>query len=276
MSKPYAEVIGDPIAHSKSPLIHRFWLAKLGIDADYRARRVLAGELADYFAQRREDPDWCGCNVTVPHKQAVVPLLDRLGPLCTQIGAVNVVIPDQGLVGGNSDIEGITRSLPFTKEDKLQQACMIGSGGAALAAMAAFRLLGAARVTLNVRNRAKGEALLASWKFDGRVGGVDDGENIANSQLIINASTLGMNGQAAMPESLLAHVRCHPDDEAIVFDMVYAPIETALLAAARQRGLRIVDGLMMLVNQAAVAFQAFFGAPAPREHDAELRALLTS
>lgn len=278
MAKIYAEVIGDPIAHSKSPLIHRFWLNKVGIDADYFATHVRGPELGDFLAGRRADPDWRGCNVTVPHKQAVIPLIDKVGGMAAEVGAVNTIAPrdDVGLLGMNSDVEGIVESLPKFRTGELKQACLIGSGGAALAALAAFRLLGVERVTLNVRNRDKGEALLDSWRFEGCVGAVDDPDNIANAGLIINASTLGMAGKDAMPESLLAHVRAHPDDRAIVFDMVYAPLETDLLRAARERGLRTVDGLAMLINQAAAAFWAFFGLPAPRQYDAELRELLTS
>jgi shikimate dehydrogenase len=276
MTKLFAEVIGDPVAHSKSPLLHGFWLAKTGIEADYVATHVRPDELAGHIARRREDPDWRGCNVTVPHKQAVIAYLDKLSPLAAEIGAVNLIIPESGLVGANSDIEGITASLPPFANGELRQACLIGSGGAALAALGAFRLLGVPQVTLNVRDQAKGERLLAQWGFAGRVAAVDDAENLLGAQLIINATTLGMKGQAAMPQGLLRHVAAHPDDRAVVFDMVYAPIDTALLLAARRRGLRTVDGLAMLIGQAATSFGAFFGHPPPREYDAQLRALLAA
>ena len=276
MARPYAEVIGDPIAHSKSPRLHRFWLSKAGIDADYVATHVRAEELADYVASRRADPDWRGCNVTVPHKQAIKALLDRLTPLADEIGAVNLVVPGSDLVGANTDVEGITGSLPAFADGELRQLCLIGSGGAALAALGAARLLGVQRVVLNVRDQAKGRDLLADWGFDGRVGSIDDRENIVGSQLVVNATTLGMTGHAAMPDALLEHVLSHPDDRAVIFDMVYEPLETRLLAAARQRGLRAVDGLSMLIGQAEASFGAFFGVRPPREHDAELRAHLTS
>lgn len=277
MTVPYAEVIGDPIAHSKSPLIHRFWLAKLGVDGEYRAHRVAAGELAEYFAARRTDPSWRGCNVTVPHKQAVEPYLDRLSDLAADVGAVNLVCyAGKRLVGGNSDVDGIRHALPAIGTGELQTACLIGSGGAALAALAAVRLLGIGEVRLNVRNREKGEDLLRRFRLEGRVGAVDDRDNLASAQLIVNASVLGMEGQAPMPETVLSQIAACKDDSTIVFDMVYAPLETELLKAADGRGLRTVDGLRMLVAQAASAFEAFYGAPAPRQHDAELRTLLTS
>jgi shikimate dehydrogenase len=203
-------------------------------------------------------------------------MLDHMTPLAQEVGAVNLIAACEGLLGGNSDVEGITSALPSFPKGALRQACLIGSGGAALAALAAFRLLGIPQVMLNVRDQAKGRTLLEQWRFPGRVAAIDDRDNLLGSQLIVNATTLGMSGQTTMPETLLQHVAAHPDDRAVVFDMVYAPLETELLAAARRRGLRTVDGLAMLVGQAATAFAAFFQVPAPREHDAELRALLTS
>src|SRR3546814_256786 len=105
MIRRYAEVIGDPIRQSKSPAIHGFWLEKLGIAADYRACHVRADGLADYLALRRGDADWRGCNVTMPHKLAVMPLLDRIDPLAARIGAVNTVVreADGQLAGYNTD-----------------------------------------------------------------------------------------------------------------------------------------------------------------------------
>jgi shikimate dehydrogenase len=277
MPATYAEVIGDPIAHSKSPAIHRFWLEQLGLDGDYRSTRVASGDLRAYFQSRRSDPDWRGCNVTVPHKEAVLSMLGELTPMALAVGAVNTVFPhDDQLAGANTDVDGVVNALPSFGEGELRCACLIGSGGAARAAIAAFKLCGVEEVLLNVRNIEKGERLLAELGMKGRVASVADGENFGRAQVIVNASTLGMTGQAPMPEPVLQQIGAIEDPATIVFDMVYAPLETELLRAARARGLRTVDGLQMLIGQAAVAFEAFFGAPAPREHDAELRALLTS
>jgi shikimate dehydrogenase len=271
----YAEVIGDPIGHSKSPLIHKFWLSKLGLEGDYRATRVAADGLEAYFGERRTQGDWRGCNVTVPHKQAVIASLDRLSERAREVGAVNTVVADDGaLAGDNTDVGGIIDALsPVTRPAR---ACLIGSGGAALAALAAFRLLSVSFVSLNVRDRAKGERLLAASGLDGRVGAIDDRDGLLGADLIVNATTLGMAGQTAMPDEVLRHVGAITNPGVAVFDMVYSPLETALLAAARARGLVAIDGLEMLVGQAALAFAQFFGREAPRVHDAELRALLTS
>jgi len=275
-SIPFAEVIGDPIAHSKSPQIHRFWLDSLGIEGDYRAMQIKPDALSDFIRARRSPTRWRGCNVTVPHKQSIIPLIDALTPLAEAVGAVNLVLPRNGrLVGDNSDVEGIMTALPAFPSG-LKTACLIGSGGAALAALAAFKELGVEELFVNVRNAAKGADLLERSGLSGRVGPVDDRSNLTGAQLIVNASTLGMTGKDAMPKTLLAAIGSIEDRSTVVFDMVYAPLETALLAAARARGLRIVDGMSMLIGQAAAAFSGFFGREPPRERDAALRQLLTS
>jgi shikimate dehydrogenase len=153
MERPYAEVIGDPIGHSKSPAIHGFWLGKLGLDADYRAVHVLSDGLADHFAERRQDAAWRGCNVTVPHKQAVIPFVDELSPLAGEVGAVNLITPQGSrLAADNSDVLGIINSLPPDLLAKPPiRMCLIGSGGAARAALAAFNRLPVGEVGLNVR-----------------------------------------------------------------------------------------------------------------------------
>ena len=273
MAERFAEVIGDPIAHSKSPLIHGFWLAKLKFDGDYRATHVRPEDLAAYIAARRKDPDWLGCNVTVPHKEAIVPHVDALTETAREVGAVNLVFGRGRLTGGNTDVAGIVNALGPAPVERV---CLIGSGGAALAAVAAFRLMGVRHLGLNVRNQAKGAALLERSGLAGRVGPVDDPANLAGADLIVNASILGMTGQSAMPARVLEEVARLGNDDVTVFDMVYAPLETPLLAAARGRGLRTVDGLAMLIGQAADAFQLLFGAAPPRQDDIELRALLTS
>ena len=113
MTTRYAEVIGDPVAHSKSPLIHNFWLGKLGIDAEYRACRVTAENLGDYFAKRHEDANWCGCNITIPHKIAALDHVSDPGCVRDSIGAINTVArgPEGVLFGTNTDAAG------FLEED---------------------------------------------------------------------------------------------------------------------------------------------------------------
>ena len=285
MTRPYAEVIGDPIAQSKSPAIHGYWIEKLGLDADYRACHVTAEGLADYLAERRADPSWRGCNVTMPHKQAVMPFLDRLDSLAERIGAVNTIVPEDGaLVGYNTDAGGFLEPLrPWLARDHLfRMARVLGTGGAARAIIAA---LAAEHVTIVLAGRdpAKAVALLneldpggehhvaplahfaepTDFEFDDRAGCFD---------LIVNASPLGMAGQPP-----LAFDFSHVPPGSVIYDIVTHPVETPLLKAARAAGFRTVDGLSMLIGQAAEAFEKFFGvAPSREDNDAELRKRLAA
>lgn len=285
MSRPYAEVIGDPIAQSKSPAIHNFWLGKLGIDAEYRAAHVRAEALTDYLRARTADAAWRGCNVTMPHKQAVMPELARLHPLAERIGAVNTVVreADGSLTGYNTDVAGFLEPLWSRLDQRhlFRMARVLGTGGAARAIVAALADANVV-IVLAGRDLAKARALLeeldpggehhavdlahfadpTDFAFDDRAGCFD---------LIVNASPLGMAGQPPLAFDL-----SHAPPGSIVYDIVTHPADTPLLRAARAAGLRTIDGLSMLIGQAAVAFEKFFGVPAPREHDGELRALLTS
>lgn len=269
MTKPYAEVIGDPIAHSKSPLIHRFWLETLGIDADYRATHVTPDDLPRFIAERRDDPDWRGCNVTLPHKLAVMDLVDDPGDVRGTIGAMNTIVRgESGLFGTNTDAAGFY--APIADLDLAgAPVVVIGAGGAARAALFALSKAGVGRVTILNRSPLKGAALLARFGLKGDALALD--ARLPPAALIVNSSALGMAGQPPLAIDLSGQ----PAD-AVVYDVVYAPLETDLLAAATDLGLETVDGLDMLVGQAALAFELFFGRPAPRERDAELRALLTA
>jgi shikimate dehydrogenase len=285
---PYAEVIGDPIAQSKSPAIHNFWLEKLEIEGEYRACHVRAEDLSDYLATRRADPAWRGCNVTMPHKVEIVPLIDRLDPLAERVGAVNTVVPvrGNGLSGFNTDVAGVAdplRQIPIGDYPNhvATYVYIIGAGGAARAAVVGAEQVGPFDIDIFNRSVEKAHPLaaMASAAF-GEAHPLDHLTPIRNpddtvadqrySHVIINATSMGMLGNPAVPIDL---TRFYPDT--IVFDMVYTPLETPLLAEARRLGLRTIDGLAMLIGQAAAAFEKFFGQLPPREHDPELRALLT-
>lgn len=270
MTRPYAEVIGDPIAHSKSPLIHRFWLDALGVDADYRATRVAADALAGFFVDRAADPAWRGCNITVPHKVAALDHVGDPGGVRASIGAINTVFrqPDGDLAGTNTDAAGFW--APIADLDLTgQPVTVIGAGGAARAILWALARVGVGPVTVMNRNPLKAAALLSSFGLKGQA--LPLAPAVPPSALLVNASSLGMTGQPPLTLDLDAL-----PDEAVVYDVVYAPLETDLLAAARARDLEVVDGLEMLIAQAAVAFAVLFGAEPPRDRDEELRALLTA
>lgn len=266
----YAEVIGDPISHSKSPIIHKFWLKALGIEGDYKTFHVPPDELADYLAGACADADWLGCNVTVPHKVAVIDLVDDPGDIRHTIGAMNTILrrPDGSLMGTNTDAAGFY--APISDLDLAgQPIVVVGAGGAARAILFALSRVGVGRVTLLNRNPLKGAALLASFGLKGDALKLD--APLPPAALLVNATSLGMAGQPPLELDLSPL----PDD-AVVYDIVYAPLETGLLKAARARDLDTVDGLDMLIGQAALAFELLFGAEPPRDRDDELRALLTS
>ncbi|MBX9858508.1 MAG: shikimate dehydrogenase [Sphingomonas sp.] len=266
----YAEVIGDPIAHSKSPLIHRFWLEALGMTGDYRATRVHADGLADYFTARRDDPDWRGCNITIPHKIAALDHVADPGGVRESIGAINTVFRGEGgvLTGTNTDAGGFY--APLGEVDLADKpVVVIGAGGAARAILFALSRLSVGPVTLLNRSPLKGAALLARFGLKGQV--LPLATPLPPAALLVNASPLGMAGQPPLTINLAPL----PDD-AIIYDIVYAPLETELLAAAEARGLATIDGLEMLIGQAAFAFEILFDAAPPRDRDDDLRALLTA
>ena len=265
---PYAEVIGHPIAHSKSPLIHQFWLDRLGIVARYQATDIAPEKLADYFADRREDPAWRGCNITIPHKIAALDFVADPGELRNSIGAINVVFRDEAgvLTGTNSDAGGFYG--PISDISLVgETAVVIGSGGAARAVLFALAQADIGEVVILARNALRAAGLLAHFGLKGRVLPMD--ARLPEAALLVNASPLGMKGQ----ELLLLDLSPLPDD-ALVYDLVYAPIETGLLKSARARELETVDGLEMLVGQAAIAFELFFGAAPPDDGEEKLRAML--
>ena len=283
MTRPYAEVIGDPIAQSKSPAIHGFWIDKLGLDAEYRAHRVPECGLADYLEARRADPNWRGCNVTMPHKQAVMPLLDRLDPLVEKVGAANTVVREgDGLAGYNTDVAGFLEPLAAMLGERhlFRMARVLGTGGAARAVVSTLAGHGFT-IVLAGRDPAKARAMLdeldpggehhaidiahfaepTDFAFDDRAGCCD---------LVVNASPLGMRGQPP-----LAFDWSQAPPGSVAYDIVTDPVETRFLADARAAGFATIDGLAMLIGQAAAAFEMFFGIAPPRAYDAELRERLS-
>ena len=283
--QPYAEVIGDPIARSKSPTIHNFWLGKLGMEAEYRRCHVTADGLADYLTGRRRDPAWRGCNVTMPHKQAIIPMLGSVDPAASRIGAVNTVqpAPDGLLAGSNTDAPGFLEPLRKRLSDPhwFRMARVLGTGGAARAIVASLADEGFT-IVLAGRNPGKARALLDELAPDGEHHAVDLAHFAAPTDfafddregccdLIVNASPLGMRGQPP-----LAFDWSHAPPGSVAYDIVTDPAETLFLQDARAAGFVTIGGLAMLIGQAALAFETFFGLPAPRAHDDELRDLLTA
>jgi shikimate dehydrogenase len=253
-----AFVIGHPIAHSRSPLIHGTWLAEHGIDGSYEAIDVAPAELPPFFDRLRSD-EFAGGNVTIPHKEAVFALCDSVDPLATTIGAVNTLVVRDGKVhGSNTDYLGFLGNLDAEApgwSDGPADAMVIGAGGAARAVLVALRRRDGGKV--HVLNRTIGNAQALVDDIDGpfEAHGFDAFDELApQTGLVINASSIGMHGTrfdwldlALLPET------------ALVTDIVYAPLITPLLADARARGLQTVDGLGMLLHQAVPGFESWFG-----------------
>lgn len=271
-----AGVIGWPIGHSRSPQLHGHWLARYRIDGAYvpmavppeRLQAALRGLAALGFR---------GCNVTVPHKEAAMALVDELDPLARRIAAVNTIVvrEDGSLFGTNTDGFGFLANLQAGASLDAGEggwsaaagpAVVIGAGGAARAVIVALADAGAPEIRLANRTRARAETLAA--ELGGPIAVVDWADRAAaldGAALLVNTTTEGMVGRPPLDLPLDAL-----PPAALVNDIVYAPLETPLLAAARARGNPVVDGLGMLLHQARPGFEAWFGV-APTV-DAALRA----
>ena len=257
MSRTKAFVIGHPIAHSRSPLLHGYWLKKHGIVGSYEKLDVAPEDLAAFFAGFR-DAGWVGGNVTVPHKLAVIPHLDRVDDAVDKMGAVNAIwwVGDE-LVGGNTDWLGLMGNI----DDRVpgwdagaKRAVVLGAGGASRAAIYGFLSRGL-EVAICNRTVAKAEALADHFGTGATAHGTDAlPDLLAEADVLINTTSLGMVGQ---PPNDVDLGPMKPG--AVVYDVVYAPLETGLLKAAKARGLRTVDGLGMLLHQGVYGFERWFG-----------------
>jgi len=253
-----AFVIGHPIAHSRSPLIHGTWLKTLGIDGSYEAIDLDPAALGNFLDGLRGGA-FAGGNVTIPHKEAVFARCDSIDPLAHTIGAVNtLVVGRDGLHGFNTDYMGFLGNLDQNApgwSDGLDEAIVLGAGGAARAILVALRERGVGRIHLLNRTLAKAEALAASISGPFRPAPLDAFAALApRAGLLVNTTAAGMHGNPPL-ELPLARL----PEAALVTDIVYAPLETPLLAAAKAHRLRTVDGLGMLLHQAVPGFEAWFG-----------------
>ncbi len=265
-----AGVMGWPVAHSLSPRLHGYWLEKYRIDGRYELMEVAPDDFPA-FAASLSERGYAGGNVTVPHKEAALRAVDEVEPLARRIGAVNtIVVRDDGsLYGRNTDYVGFQRNLihgaPGWDPTKAP-AVVIGAGGSSRAVCVGLVELGAPVVLL--ANRTHARALELADQLDGPIEVVrweDRHARLDGAGVVVNTTTQGMGSNPALDLDLDALPKV-----AVVTDLVYAPLETPLLALARARGNRVVDGLGMLLHQAAPGFEEWFGV-APEVTD-ELRA----
>ena len=267
------QVIGDPVLHSKSPILHGAMLRELGLDIPYDAHVVRRGELPDYLRWAR-DNGVTGFNATMPHKEELIPLLDGIDPAARTIGAVNTVcLRDGNWIGFNTDGAGAVAALRdgLGLDPSGLTVTLLGAGGAAKAVALALTDAGAERVFVCNRTLPRAEELCAHDPA-GRLSpnGFDPdtlGRRAARSQLLVNCTNLGMAGCPGRFEGFSFLDALPPD--AGVFDLIYHPAETELLAQARRRGLPALNGLPMLVNQAVLALEHFLNHPLNRPAMAE-------
>jgi shikimate dehydrogenase len=254
---PRAFVCGHPIGHSRSPLIHRFWLDEFGIAGSYDPVDVAPGEFADFLSRLAKD-GWAGGNVTIPHKEQAFRLATKRDHAAERIGAVNTLwLEGERVVGGNTDAYGFaanldTQSSAWRNSDT---AVVLGAGGAARAVIHALQEAGLGSILVVNRTTGRAEELAAQFG-PGASGHSWDRvpELMPSAGLLVNTTSLGMAGQPPLELDLAGL-----PDGAIVTDIVYSPLETRLLRQARERGLQAVDGLGMLLHQAVPGFERWFG-----------------
>jgi shikimate dehydrogenase len=266
-----AGIMGWPVSHSRSPRLHGYWIAKYGVDAAYIPFKVRPDEVERAL---RAFPvlGFAGCNLTLPHKERALAVVDEVDQAARRIGAMNLLVvgEDGRLRGRNTDGLGFLAALrdgAASFEVTAGPALVLGAGGAAKAIVASLVDAGAPEVRIANRTRARAEKLadglgakvIEVIDWEARAAGLD------GAALLVNATSLGMQGQPPLELDL---GRLPP--EAVVNDAIYTPLETGILAAARARGNRTVDGLGMLLHQATYAFEEWFGILP--EVTAELRA----
>lgn len=253
-----AFVCGHPVAHSRSPLIHGFWLEQLEISGRYEAVDIHPDDFTG-FIHGFPNRGFAGGNITIPHKEQAWQQVDLRDSAAEAIGAVNTVWIENGKIcGGNTDAHGFSANLDALAPgwDDGETALVLGAGGAARAILFALAVRGFNRIFLANRTLSRAEDL--AGLFDGSASALEwtkRHEYLDRADLLVNTTSLGMGADAEpyMDLDLLP-------DHAIVTDIVYVPLETVLLRAARERGLRSVDGLGMLLHQAVPGFRHWFGA----------------
>jgi shikimate dehydrogenase len=265
-----AGIMGWPVAHSRSPRLHGFWLEQHGVDGAYIPLGVRPEHAAEAI-RALPKLGFAGCNVTAPHKEVAFTTMDEVDAPATRLGAINtiVVLPDGRLAGSNTDGFGFIEHLKEQAKGwrPTGPAVVLGSGGSARAVIGALIDAGVPAVRLINRTRARAEQL--ATRFGDTVTVLDWDQRRAaldGAALLVNTTTLGMANQPALDLDLAPLPQ-----NAVVYDIVYVPLVTPLIAAARARGLATVDGLGMLLHQARPGFEKWFGVapqvtPALRAH----------
>jgi shikimate dehydrogenase len=251
-------IIGHPVAHSRSPLIHNHWFSMYGIAGEY-VREDISPAAIEAFLKAFPRSGYVGGNVTVPHKEVAFAAVAGRDAVTEALGAVNTLWHEGGkLFGANTDVHGFLAQLDESAPrwlERTKTALVLGAGGSARAAIYGLRERAVEHILVANRTRARAEQLAA--RFGKRIVPIairDIPARLPDAGLLVNTTTLGMRGQPPLEIDLAALKQ-----GAIVYDLVYAPLETPLLARARARGHPAVDGLGMLLHQAVPAFERWFG-----------------
>lgn len=263
-------VMGHPVAHSRSPMIHNYWLKQLGIAGSYELKDLTPEEFPAFVGDLAGN-GYVGGNVTVPHKEAAFRAVAARDAAAEAVGAVNTLWLENGrLMGGNSDTHGFIANLDDRAPGWNVPGCravVLGAGGAGRSAVYALRQRGV-EVHLVNRTAARAQELARRFAPGVQAHGFDElARLLPQADLLVNCTSLGLAGKAPL-EIDLAPLKAR----AVVYDVIYVPLETALLAAARKRGHRTVDGLGMLLQQAGFGFRKWFGGDP--QVTPELRAML--
>jgi shikimate dehydrogenase len=248
-------IMGHPVAHSRSPMIHGYWLKALGIPGAYEFKDLQPGEFVPFITNLAAN-GYVGGNVTVPHKEAAYRTVRARDAASEAVGAVNVLyLQDGRLMGGNSDVHGFIDNLDDQAPGWKVAGCkalVLGAGGAARSAAYALKQRG---VDVHIVNRTPARAEELAKRFGATAHGWNEVPKLlAQSDVLVNCTSLGMQGKDALQVDLSPLKK-----SAVVYDIVYVPLETALLAQAKKRGHRTVDGLGMLLQQAGFGFRKWFG-----------------
>ncbi|PZN98717.1 MAG: shikimate dehydrogenase [Hyphomicrobiales bacterium] len=255
---PLCFVIGHPVAHSRSPLIHGSWLSEHGLDGSYEQVDVAPADLPA-FVERLRAGAFAGGNVTVPHKEAMLPLIDEISDAARAVGAVNTIWREGDRIhGDNTDVSGFLDHLDASApgwNQRVGTALVLGAGGAARGIAFGLKARGMSRILLVNRSRARADELAAALGVPVQAADWDEQAGlVATADLIVNTTALGMHGQPPLDLDL-AGLRVGT----IVDDIVYVPLKTPLLLEAERRGGIAVDGLGMLLHQAVPGFARWFG-----------------
>lgn len=248
-------VMGHPVAHSRSPMIHGYWLRSLGIEGAYELKDLTPEQFPGFVGGLGKN-GYIGGNVTVPHKEAAYRTVSARDAASEAVGAVNTLWLENGrLMGGNSDVHGFVANLDDRAPGWNVSGCkalVLGAGGAGRSAVYALKQRGA---EVHVVNRTLARAQETAKRFGATAHGWDAVPKLlAQADVLVNCTSLGMTGKEPL------HIDLGPlKNSAVVYDIVYVPLETALLAQAKKRGQRTVDGLGMLLQQAGFGFRKWFG-----------------